>query len=92
MIPLASAPFVSDPQKSRMGQRMFAAMGCVSCHPLDGLAPMRKAKRLNELDPDQNQGCLSDTIRRGLPHYDWLIISALISRPPWSLMRKQTHP
>jgi len=70
MIPLGSAPFVSDPQKSRMGQRMFAAMSCVSCHPLDGLAPMRKAKRLNELDPDQNQGCLGDTIRRGLPHYD----------------------
>lgn len=70
MVPLGSAEFSLDPQKAQMGARMFALIGCASCHQLEGVKSMRKAaKPLAALDPAATTGCLSANVGRGLPQY-----------------------
>ena len=69
MVPLNSEEFTVDPGKVRMGKQMFSLLRCVSCHRMEGQAPMRPAKTLARLDAGNSEGCLSPTLRRGLPHY-----------------------
>jgi mono/diheme cytochrome c family protein len=70
MIPLDDAPFMVDPQKAEMGGKMFAALGCVSCHQIQGVQPLRPAKALAALDVESAQGCLGTSIGKGIPNYD----------------------
>lgn len=70
MVPLGDAKFVVDPQKAQMGARMFSALGCASCHQIEGVKSMREAKALAALNPDSPQGCLGANIAKGVPNYD----------------------
>ena len=69
MIPLGTAPFTVDRQKAQMGQRMFQAMRCASCHNVDGIPQTTSAKPLAALNLQSQDGCLSPSIRKGLPDY-----------------------
>lgn len=69
MVPLESERFTIDPGKAKMGRQMFAMLRCVSCHKMEGLAPLRPAKALADLNLDSPIGCVSPGIRRGLPHF-----------------------
>ena len=69
MVPTDHAEFAVDPAKAQMGRRMFSAMRCVSCHSVPGVEPMSVAKPLAAVRLDSSDGCLSDSIRRGLPDY-----------------------
>ena len=69
MIPTGTVPFTLDPQKARMGAQMFTALRCVSCHSMNDWKPMRPAKDLVDLNLNNSEGCLGDSIRRGVPHY-----------------------
>lgn len=69
MIPLGTQPFTLDSQKARMGAQMFTALRCVSCHPMNDWKPMRPSKALADLNLNSAEGCLGDSIRRGVPHY-----------------------
>lgn len=69
MVPLGWEEFAVDAQKVRMGQMMFAAIGCAACHNVDDIRPMRPAPVLSELKLDSASGCLGETPRRQVPHY-----------------------
>ena len=69
MTPLESEEFTIDPGQARMGKQMFAMLRCVSCHKMEGLAPLRPAKPLTQLNLDSPIGCLSPGIRKGLPNF-----------------------
>ncbi len=69
MAPLESEDFTVDPGKARMGKQMFAMLRCVSCHKMEGLAPLRPAKPLAQLNLDSPEGCLSPGVRKGLPNF-----------------------
>ena len=69
MIPLGTQPFTLDTQKARMGAQMFTALRCVSCHPMNDWKPMRPSKALADLNVNSAEGCLGDSIRRGVPLY-----------------------
>lgn len=70
MKPLGWQSFEVDSEKAAMGKRMFAMMRCVSCHEIPGLRPLFPAKSLAELNTENDEGCLGDNIRRGLPQYN----------------------
>jgi mono/diheme cytochrome c family protein len=70
MVPLNSASYSVDPLKAQIGGRMFAAMGCASCHQIKGEESMRKAKALADLNANEDTGCLGTHVARGLPNYD----------------------
>ena len=70
MIPLGTQPFTLDSQKVRMGAQMFTALRCVSCHSMNDWKPMRPAMRLSDLNVNNAEGCLGDSIRRGAPDYE----------------------
>lgn len=70
MIPLESEPFQVDPQKAQMGERMFAALGCASCHAISGVKSLREAKPLASLNAENDGGCLGTHVDKGLPNYD----------------------
>jgi mono/diheme cytochrome c family protein len=66
--------FELDPGKVARGRVEFARLGCGACHAIEGrearTAPLRPptlAQARRALD----QGCLSDTPRRGAPHFDF---------------------
>ena len=69
MVPLDSEQFTVDPQKAKMGRQMFAMLRCVSCHKMEGLAPLRPAKALAQLNLQSPEGCLSPGVRKGLPNF-----------------------
>ncbi len=73
MQPIGLKPFTVDARKAQMGARMFALIGCASCHKLKAddphTKPFRPTKGLLELDPDAPEGCLGDNIRKGRPKY-----------------------
>ncbi len=69
MIPLHSIDFAVDASKATIGRRMFQAMRCASCHDLEGTPALSNAKPLADLDLDSRDGCLSTSIRKGLPDY-----------------------
>ena len=69
MVPLNTRPFVVDEQKAVVGKRMFQAMRCASCHDLEGLEALSTSKALSQLDLESRDGCLSSSIRRGLPDF-----------------------
>jgi mono/diheme cytochrome c family protein len=70
MVPLHQEQFVVDPQKAEMGGRMFAAMGCVSCHAVPGAGKaMRQQKTLADLNVESPTGCLGNKIAKGAPNY-----------------------
>lgn len=70
MVPLNNENYTVDAQKARLGGRMFAAMGCASCHQIKGEESLRQAKRLADLNADNDDGCLGTHVARGLPNYD----------------------
>ena len=69
MVPLNSAAFTIDRTKARVGKRMFQAMRCASCHTLENAPSLSPSKSFAELDVDSTDGCLSTSIRAGLPDY-----------------------
>jgi mono/diheme cytochrome c family protein len=69
MVPTGWEEFTLDPQLVRMGQMMFTALRCVSCHQVDNLAPLRPAPVLSELNLDSSSGCLGSGVRRSVPQY-----------------------
>lgn len=69
MVPLNSGPFTVDKNKAMTGKRMFQAMRCAACHQLDQAPPISTTKTLAQLDLSNDQGCLGNNIRRGLPDY-----------------------
>ena len=70
MIPLESEPFTVDPQKAEMGGRMFAMIGCASCHAIPKNPSTRLTKPLAELDLNSDTGCLGTHVGKGVPNYD----------------------
>jgi cytochrome c553 len=69
MVPLKSAPFTVNSTKARVGKRMFQAMRCASCHTLENAPSLSQSKSLAVLDVESADGCLSTSIRAGLPDY-----------------------
>lgn len=69
MVPLDTEPFTVDPHKAEMGKKMFALLGCASCHNLPDVTSQRPAKQLAALNLDSREGCLSEHVRKGLPQY-----------------------
>ena len=69
MVPLKSAAFTINPGKARVGKRMFQAMRCASCHTLENAPSLSHSKSLSTLDVESTDGCLSTSIRAGLPDY-----------------------
>jgi mono/diheme cytochrome c family protein len=70
MTPLNGEPFTVDPGKAAMGGRMFAMLGCASCHVLPNRPSTKQAKPLAELNAENPEGCLGDQITEGRPRYD----------------------
>jgi len=70
MIPLKSEPFQVDSQKAQMGERMFAALGCASCHAITGVKSLRSARPLADLNLENDGGCLGGHVEKGLPNYE----------------------
>ena len=71
MVPLGwDSDFAVDPQQVRMGEMMFAAIRCASCHKIDNLKPMRPAPFLSELKLDSSSGCLGSGVRRSVPQFN----------------------
>lgn len=64
-------PFVIDPSQVEKGRKLFATLGCASCHQLKEdnkqLASEQKAKPLSKLGA--NGGCLAENAQRGLPFF-----------------------
>ena len=69
MVPLKTEAFTVDTNKARVGKRMFQAMRCASCHELEGARPLSSSKPLAALNINSTDGCLSKTIKKGLPDY-----------------------
>jgi cytochrome c2 len=70
MKPLNSESYTVDPQKAQMGGRMFAAMGCASCHQIPNEKSLRSSKPLADLNTDSDTGCLGAHVAKGLPQYE----------------------
>ena len=70
MVPLNSAPYTVDPQKAELGGKMFAALGCASCHKIPNEQSLHTAKSLDVLNLNSDSGCLGTHIEKGLPQYD----------------------
>lgn len=70
MVPLKSEKFAVNSDRAHMGEQMFAAIGCASCHQINGVKSMRTAKPLADLSLDSDAGCLGTHIERGVPNYD----------------------
>ncbi len=68
---LQDKPFVIDPSQVEKGRKLFATLGCASCHQLKEdnkqLASELKAKPLAKLGT--SGGCLAETAQRGLPAF-----------------------
>lgn len=64
-------PFAIDPSQVEKGRKLFATLGCASCHQLKEdnkqLASELKAKPLSKLGA--NGGCLAEPAQRGLPFF-----------------------
>ncbi len=64
-------PFAIDPSQVEKGRKLFATLGCASCHQLKEdnkqLASELKAKPLSKLGT--TGGCLADVAQRGLPFF-----------------------
>jgi cytochrome c2 len=64
-------PFVIDPSQVEKGRKLFATLGCASCHQLKEdnkqLASELKAKPLSKLNT--SGGCLAENAQRGLPFF-----------------------
>lgn len=64
-------PFVIDPSQVEKGRKLFATLGCASCHSLKEddkqLASELKAKSLSKLAA--TGGCMSEVGQRGLPFF-----------------------
>lgn len=69
MIPLKNETLAVDPQKAETGKKMFAALGCASCHSMKDVPPRPAARAFAQLDIDSPDGCLSAQVRKGLPQY-----------------------
>ena len=59
----AAEPFVSDPEQVARGAGHFAAVGCVACHPLEGLATSPPVPLA-----DTAGGCLAGDSARGVDY------------------------
>ena len=70
MVPLKSEKFVVDSSHVPTGQQMFAAIGCASCHQINGVKSLRTEKPLADLNLDIDTGCLGTHVGRGVPNYD----------------------
>lgn len=73
MSPIGASPFAVDANKAKEGSRLFASLGCASCHTLQSVPTQLSAKALASLDAANAQGCLSDTpetIGKNVPRFD----------------------
>ena len=70
MVPLKSEKYAVDPSKADLGGKMFAALGCASCHQINNVKSLRTAKPLADLNLDSDTGCLGGHVARSLPNYD----------------------
>lgn len=71
MVPTDGGQFTLDPQKAEMGGRMFAMLGCASCHnTIPNVKSVRGARPLYDMDVNSDTGCLGSHVGRGLPNYD----------------------
>lgn len=73
MEPLGLETFAPNADRVARGRDRFASLGCASCHQVNdtqGLVASRlAAKPLNELKGGLEQGCLSTSVKTGLPKY-----------------------
>lgn len=64
--------FVLDESLAQQGRKVFASIGCASCHQLkidnQPIQSTASTKKLSELS-DLNAGCLGDSPQNGVPHY-----------------------
>ena len=88
MIPIDDEPITLDPQKVEMGGRMFAMLGCASCHTIPNQQSIRTAKALASLNVDSDEGCLGGHIAKGVPNYDLSDEQRIAARKPRSRTRK----
>ena len=74
MSPVGEQEFRLDARLAQQGMMMFSFIGCASCHDAVGpqAVPSRRppAKGLAALDVEAADGCLSQTVRKGLPRYE----------------------
>ncbi len=61
-------PLQPNPELVEMGKHLFADLGCVNCHAVNGVSTVRSVISLVDLDGESTNGCM-DASRRGLPHY-----------------------
>lgn len=69
MVPLESEEFTVVPEKAQWGQRFFSILGCAGCHTTLGITPMSKAKALDELNLENELGCIGTQVEKGRPNY-----------------------
>lgn len=64
-------PFVVDPAQVEKGRKLFATLGCASCHQMKednkSIASELKAKPLAKLSGAN--GCLAESAQRGVPNF-----------------------
>lgn len=67
----ASPKFQVDPTLAAEGRKLFASIGCASCHPLKtqgaAVSSTLAAKPLAQLEP--SKGCAANAQARGVPHF-----------------------
>lgn len=63
--------FVANPKLAEEGRKLFASIGCASCHTMNAggkkLASTLQAPSLAALDPEK--GCVANAQARGMPHF-----------------------
>lgn len=62
-------PFQVDAEKVQFGARMFSMLRCVNCHQLEGIQPFRPALDLASIQVENAEGCLGNSVKRGLPQF-----------------------
>jgi len=74
MAPRTDARFEVNPERAREGRRLFAEMGCASCHALStaatGAAPLYPAPPLEALDPNSLAAGTTLHAGKGSPRYN----------------------
>ncbi|NQV25243.1 MAG: c-type cytochrome [Rhodopirellula sp.] len=69
---VAGAVFTFDDTLAKQGQKLFASIGCASCHQLklggQQIASTASAKKLSNLGNFEG-GCLAASPMKGIPHY-----------------------
>ncbi|MGF1577911.1 MAG: c-type cytochrome [Gemmataceae bacterium] len=73
MIPKGRFDFRVDPTKAKAGRKLFASLGCASCHQADNkaaeLAKTNLYTPLAKLNVGAEGGCLSRQVAKGRPLY-----------------------